>query len=199
MFGLPLGIVVETLVAILLATTIGYCVMLNQRLKRLHSDRGELRQMVADLVQATGLANAAIQELKATAQEAETVLEARLGEAEKFGVELANHVSAGQQIMERLARITNAARAQPLDDRRIHRHEIAIAECEHGIEMHEGAVARHQRGDDAGGLAGCEQATGQPADCLRRGTLTHADQHDATTDRHDVTAFQTDAGAGIVG
>ncbi len=117
MFGLPLGIVVETLVAILLATTIGYCVILNQRLKRLHADRGELRQMVADLVQATGLANTAIQELKATAQEAETVLEARLGEAEKFGVELANHVSAGQQIMERLARITSAARAQPLDDR----------------------------------------------------------------------------------
>lgn len=117
MFGLPLGIVVETLVAILLATTIGYCVVLNQRLKRLHSDRGELRKMVADLMQATGLANAAIQELKATAQEAETVLESRLGEAEKFGVELANHVSAGQQIMERLARITNAARAQPLDDR----------------------------------------------------------------------------------
>ena len=117
MFGLPLGTVVETLVAILLATTIGYCVILNQRLKRLHADRGELRQMVADLVQATGLANTAIQELKATAQEAETVLEARLGEAEKFGVELANHVSAGQQIMERLARITSAARAQPLDDR----------------------------------------------------------------------------------
>ena len=117
MFGLPLGMVVETLVAILLATTIGYCIILNQRLKRLHSDRGELRQMVADLVQATGLANAAIQELKATAQDAETELEARLGEAEKFGVELANHVSAGQQIMERLARITNAARAQPLDDR----------------------------------------------------------------------------------
>ena len=117
MFGLPLGIVVETLVAILLATTIGYCVILNQRLKRLHSDRGELRQMVADLVQATGLANAAIQELKATAQEAETVLEARLGEAEKFGVALASHVTAGQQIMERLARITSAARPQPAGDR----------------------------------------------------------------------------------
>jgi len=117
MLGLPLGMVVETLVAILLATTIGYCVILNQRLKRLHSDRGELRQMVADLVQATGLANAAIQELKATAQDAETVLEARLGEAEEQRLELANHVSAGQQIMERLARITNAARAQPLDGR----------------------------------------------------------------------------------
>ena len=97
MFGLPLGIVIETLVTILLATTIGYCVILNQRLKRLHSDRGELKH---------------------TAQEAETVLESRLGEAERFGVELANHVSAGQQIMDRLARITSAARGtQPFDDR----------------------------------------------------------------------------------
>jgi len=117
MFGLPLGIVVETLVAILLATTIGYCVILNQRLKRLHADRSELRQMVADLVQATGLANSAIKELKSTAQEAETVLASRLSEAETFGIQLASHVSAGQQIMERLARITSAARAQPLDDR----------------------------------------------------------------------------------
>lgn len=119
MFGLPLGIVVETLVAILLATTIGYCVILNQRLKRLHSDRGELRQMVADLVQATGLAQSAIKELKATAQEAEAGLESRLSDAETFGVQLANHVSAGQQIMERLARITNAARAQPFEDDRL--------------------------------------------------------------------------------
>ena len=127
MFGLPLGIVVETLVAILLATTIGYCVILNQRLKRLHSDRGELRQMVADLVQATGLANSAIQELKTTAQEAESVLSNRLNEAERFGVELASHVNAGQQLIDRLARITSAARApeafastwplQPEDDR----------------------------------------------------------------------------------
>lgn len=117
MFGLPLGIVVETLVAILLATTIGYCVILNQRLKRLHADRGELRQMVTDLVQATGLANTAIQELKATALEAETVLTNRLSEAERFGVELASHVNAGQQLIDRLARITNVARGQPADDK----------------------------------------------------------------------------------
>src|SRR5690606_30098464 len=112
MFGLPLGIVVETLVAVLLATTIGYCVILNQRLKRLHADRGELRQMVADLVQATGLANTAIQELKATAQDAEAVLSNRLNEAERFGVELASHVNAGQQLIDRLARITSVARGQ---------------------------------------------------------------------------------------
>lgn len=110
MFGLPFGVVVETLVAVLLATTIGYCITLNQRLKRLHADRDQLRKMVSDLVSATTLANAAIQELKATAQDAETVLEMRLGAAEKFGIELANHVNAGQQILDKISRITTAAR-----------------------------------------------------------------------------------------
>ena len=118
MFGMPLGMVVETLVAILLATTIGYCVILNQRLKRLHADRDQLRKMVADLVNATNLANAAIKELRNTAQEAELVLDARLGEAERFGIELAAHVSAGQQIMEKIARITTAARLPaPVEER----------------------------------------------------------------------------------
>lgn len=120
MFGLPFGVVIETLVAILLATTIGYCIILNQRLKRLHADRDQLRKMVTDLVSATTLANAAIQELKATAQDAETVLEMRLGAAEKFGIELANHVHAGQQILDKISRITTAARnGVPLTDDRM--------------------------------------------------------------------------------
>jgi hypothetical protein len=110
MFGLPLGLFVETAVAALLALTIGYCVVLNGRLKRLHDDRDALRQMVTDLMQATTLANTAIRELKNTAVEADSVLGARLEAAESFGVELANHVSAGQAILERIARITSVAR-----------------------------------------------------------------------------------------
>ena len=108
---MSLGLVVEGMVAILLATTIGYCIILNQRLKRLHSDRDQLRKMVADLVQATSLANAAVTELKTAAVEADTVLQGRLQEAEKFGIELANHVNAGQQIMDRIAKITTMARS----------------------------------------------------------------------------------------
>lgn len=110
-FGLPLGIIVESAVAILLALTIGYCVLLNQRLKRLHQDKDVMRQMVADLVNATNLANQAIKELKASAVEADLTLTARLEEAERFGVELANHVNAGTVLMDRIARITTAARA----------------------------------------------------------------------------------------
>ena len=118
MFGLSLGIIVEGSVAILLATTIGYCVVLNRKLQRLHADRDTLRKMVADLVQATSLANAAVQELKTAAIEADTVLNGRLEEAEKFGIELANHVTAGQQLMDKIARITSAARnGQPMDER----------------------------------------------------------------------------------
>ena len=105
------GLIVEGMVAILLATTIGYCIILNQRLKRLHSDRDQLRKMVADLVQATSLANAAVTELKTAAVEADTVLQGRLQEAEKFGIELANHVNAGQQIMDKIAKITTTARS----------------------------------------------------------------------------------------
>ncbi|CDP50384.1 DUF6468 domain-containing protein [Paradevosia shaoguanensis] len=104
------GLLVEGSVAILLAVTIGYCVVLNARLKRLHGDRDALRQMVGDLVQATNLANAAIKELKVTAIETDQTLNARLEEAERFGVELASHINAGQALMERVAKFTSAAR-----------------------------------------------------------------------------------------
>ena len=110
MFGLPLGFLVEGAVAILLALTIGYCIVLNGRLKRLHADKDVLRQMVADLVGATNLANQAIRELKQTAVEADLALNARLEEGERFGVELANHVHAGTVLMERIAKITSVAR-----------------------------------------------------------------------------------------
>ena len=67
MFGIGLGMVVEASVAVLLAVTIGYCVILNARLKRLHADRETLQKMVGDLMQATALANAAVMELKTAA------------------------------------------------------------------------------------------------------------------------------------
>ncbi len=110
MSGLPLGMIIETVVAILLALTIGYCVVLNKRLKMLHSDRETLREMINDLVQATTLANGAIKQLREVAVETDMTLNARLEEAERFGLELANHVTAGQSVLERIAKITSAAR-----------------------------------------------------------------------------------------
>ena len=114
--GFNLGMLVEGSVAVLLAVTIGYCAILNQRLKRLHSDRETLTKMVADLLHATGLANSAITELKTAALEADAKLNDRLEQAEKFEIELAAQVSNGAQLIEKIARITAAARTQPLPE-----------------------------------------------------------------------------------
>ena len=116
MFGIGLGMIVEGSVAVLLAVTIGYCVILNARLKRLHADRDTLQKMVGDLVQATALANAAVMELKTAAVEADTKLVARLEEAAKFEQTLADHVATGAQLIEKIARITAAARTQGLPE-----------------------------------------------------------------------------------
>lgn len=110
MFGLPFELLVEGSVALLLLLTLGYCVVLNERLKRLHQDKGALRQMVTDLVQATELAHQAIQSLKETAQEADVTMGVRVEEAERFAIQLANHVNAGQNVLERISMITDAAK-----------------------------------------------------------------------------------------
>ncbi|WP_116653862.1 DUF6468 domain-containing protein [Pelagibacterium sediminicola] len=111
MMGLSLGLVIEGAVAVLLATTIGYCIVLNRKIANLQSDRTALQQMIADLVQATTMANTAIKGLRETAVEADETLNQRLNEAERFAIELANHVNSGQAVMDRIARITEAARS----------------------------------------------------------------------------------------
>jgi hypothetical protein len=106
--------IVEGSVAVLLAVTIGYCAILNSRLKRLHADRETLAKMVGDLVQATSLANSAVMELKTAALEADTKLDARLKQAEEFELELSAQVANGSQLIEKIARITAAAKAHPV-------------------------------------------------------------------------------------
>jgi hypothetical protein len=110
MDGIPLGMAVEGAVAILLILTIGYCIVLNHRLKRLHSDRETLRQMVTDLVQATNLANSAVMELKTAAGEADDRLARRIEEADSFLIQFANHITSGRALMEKIAKITTAGR-----------------------------------------------------------------------------------------
>jgi len=114
MFGLSTGLFIESAVAVLMALTLGYCVILNRRLAALHADREALKLMVGDLIAATNLANQAIKELKSTAVEADMTLSSRLEEAERFGIELANHINSGAAMMQRIVRLTNVARQHPV-------------------------------------------------------------------------------------
>ena len=43
MSGLPMGFIIESIVSVLLALTLGYCVVLNRRLKTLHADGNIMR------------------------------------------------------------------------------------------------------------------------------------------------------------
>jgi hypothetical protein len=71
-----LGMMIESLVALLLMLTVGYCMLLNRRLKLLKSDEHSLRATISELVTATDIAERAIAGLKLTVEECEVELEA---------------------------------------------------------------------------------------------------------------------------
>jgi Domain of unknown function (DUF6468) len=100
-----LGVIVEMLVAILLALTIIYCISLNRRLKVLKADEQSLRATISELVTATEIAERAIGGLKLTVQECEAGLGERLRSADRFTADLDRSVAAGQQLLDRLTRI----------------------------------------------------------------------------------------------
>lgn len=82
------GLIIEILLVLLLAVTVGYCMILNRRLGTLRSAQGELRQIVFELASATQTAETAIRGLKATTDDAETRLSESLHKAQLMAREL---------------------------------------------------------------------------------------------------------------
>ncbi|MCT4657307.1 MAG: DUF6468 domain-containing protein [Cohaesibacter sp.] len=107
---MSVGLMIELLVAFLLVLTIGYCVTLNRRLKRLRNDEEALRATIAELITATEIAERAILGLKATAGEADKTLAHRLMEAERLSSELQYYVTQGDGVVGRLVQISDAVR-----------------------------------------------------------------------------------------
>jgi hypothetical protein len=97
-------------VAFLLLLTIGYCIALNRRLKRLRADEQSLKATIAELITATEIAERAVSGLKRTAHEHEATLGERLKDAERFCAELDRQVLAGEGVLTRLSRVVVAAR-----------------------------------------------------------------------------------------
>ena len=113
MTSLSLGIVIEGLVAILLLLTIGYCVTLNRRLQRLRADEETMRATISELITATEIAERAILGLKATANDCEKSMTARLAEAEHVGGRLSEQINAGEAVFQRIVQIASAAKTPP--------------------------------------------------------------------------------------
>jgi Domain of unknown function (DUF6468) len=103
-----MAMIIELLVTFLLMVTIGYCMLLNRRLKRLKADEQSLRATISELVTATEIAERAIGGLKLTVKECELGLGARLGHAERLSADLDRRIAAGATVVERLAQIVGA-------------------------------------------------------------------------------------------
>ena len=106
------GMMIETLVAILLMLTVGYCMLLNRRLKLLKADEHSLRATISELVTATENAERAIAGLKVTVHECDVGLGQRLNRAEAMTSELDRRLTVGKDVLHRLSQIAIAARPQ---------------------------------------------------------------------------------------
>jgi uncharacterized membrane protein len=106
------ALIIEILVAILLALTIGYCILLNKRLIRLKSDEQALKATISELITATEIAERAIAGLKLTVRDCDQNLGERLRTAERFSADMERQLMAGEEVLHRLARIVSASRPE---------------------------------------------------------------------------------------
>jgi len=105
-----LGIAIECLVAILLMLTIGYCMLLNKRLKRLKADEQSLKATIAELITATEIAERAIGGLKHTVRDVNENLGNQLASAAQMSQQLKKQLAEGDNVLRRLSSIVIAAR-----------------------------------------------------------------------------------------
>jgi len=102
------GLMIESLVAVLLLVTIGYCVVLNGRLKRLKADEQALKATISELITATEIAGRAVAGLKTTAQEVDRTLGERLRAAERLSADLDRQIRGGEAMLGLFPRDLNA-------------------------------------------------------------------------------------------
>jgi Domain of unknown function (DUF6468) len=107
------GFAIESLVAILLILTIGYCMLLNTRLKRLKADEHSLKATIAELITATEIAERAIGGLKHTVRDVNENLGNQLTSAAQMSQQLKKQLAESDNVIRRLSRIAIAARPAP--------------------------------------------------------------------------------------
>jgi hypothetical protein len=105
-----LGFAIESLVALLLMLTIGYCMLLNARLKRLKADENSLKATIGELITATEIAERAIGGLKLTVRDVNENLGNQLTAAGHLSEQLRKQLAEGDNVVRRLSKIASAAR-----------------------------------------------------------------------------------------
>ena len=110
-----LGVAIESLVALLLMLTIGYCMLLNSRLKRLKADESSLKATIGELITATEIAERAIGGLKVTVRDTNENLNAQLTAAGQISIQLKKQLAEGDMVVRRLSKIVASAARPPAE------------------------------------------------------------------------------------
>lgn len=111
-----LGIVIELMVVGLLVVTIGYCVMLDRRLRAVRQDEQVMRKTVTELGAATERAERAIDSLRHTLGDCDRTLAERLRVAERYTADLEDQIRTGDDILNRISRIVSTTAEAPAQE-----------------------------------------------------------------------------------
>lgn len=109
MTGSFYGLVIESLVAVLLGLTIGYCFILNKRLLRLRADESAMRGTIAELITATEFAERAIRNLRDITQQTNATLGEGLRASIDVTRDLDDQIARGEEVLDRIVQIAEVA------------------------------------------------------------------------------------------
>jgi hypothetical protein len=111
------SVLLDVLIAGLLAATIFYAVVLNRKLGELRNNKAEMEAMVNRLVQTTERAEHGLAELKAAAHDKGEELSHKVAEAKALSDDLGFLVDKGGSLADRMERQIGAARKVTADPR----------------------------------------------------------------------------------
>lgn len=105
-------IILDLLVSVLLVATIGYAVMLNQRLTQLRKNRDDLAKIIVSFNEATVRAETAIPKLRKAAEDAGQSLQERVEKAQSLRDDLAFMIERADTMANRLENAVRSARTE---------------------------------------------------------------------------------------
>lgn len=92
----------QIVLVVLLLLTITWCVIVHRRLHRLRGDRDEMQAFILALSEATGRAEAAVQQMREANQQAASARQEQERRARQHGQELARLMENALRVMKRL-------------------------------------------------------------------------------------------------
>ncbi|MGB5093484.1 MAG: DUF6468 domain-containing protein [Parvibaculum sp.] len=110
---LPFDLLLEAIVCVLLLATIGYCAVIDRRLRAMRAGQDGLRILVRDLNTATDRAATAISQLSNANETTGRELGERVARARALADELGLMVEAGNGIADRLANYEGRRNVSP--------------------------------------------------------------------------------------